>query len=258
MLIDVNTYIGHWPFRQIRNNTPEGLVELMDKYGIDVSCVSSTNAIFYKDSQKGNEELSQQVKPFNNRFITFAIINPNYTGWKKDFFNSINELGMKGIELYPYYHQYKLDDPSAIELLTLAGENGIPVHLPCAIENIRQRHWMDTEKNLVIEEVVKAANLCPNTDFIVTNGPTNAYASILKTVNANRKGKIYYDFTRLDVFNGSFKALFDLVGADNIVFGSCAPLTYIDPQFVKLYYSQLNDTDKEKILSGNLKALFKL
>ena len=46
MIIDVNTYIGHWPFRQVLDSTPEGLINLMDKSGIDMACVSNLNAIF--------------------------------------------------------------------------------------------------------------------------------------------------------------------------------------------------------------------
>jgi predicted TIM-barrel fold metal-dependent hydrolase len=230
----------------------------MDRYDVDISCVSSANAIFYKDSQKGNEELSDEIKKYSSRFIGLAVINPAYTGWKRDFFDSIRVLGMKGIELYPYYHKYKLTDAASLELLKLAGENGVPVHLPCAVENIRQRHWMDTEENLNISDVAKAVKQCPDTDFLITNGPSNAYAGILAQAGAGRRGSIYFDFARLDSFNGSLQSLIDIVGIDHVVFGTAAPFQYIDPQFVKLNYSGLSEDDKNRILSENLKKVFKL
>lgn len=259
MLIDINTYLGHWPFRQVKNNTPCELIKVMDNAGIDMAAVSFINSVFYKDTQQGNEELIEQISSYKDRFIPFAIINPSYTGWKKDFLNCVENLGMKGLELYPYYHNYSLTDSNTIELLNIAAEKKIPVHLPCAIVNIRQRHWMDTTVNLSIDELEKVLSICPDTDFIITNGATDSIAMQLKDSTSNRSGRVYYDFTRIDsLFTLGFYKLVDTVGIDRIVFSSVAPFQYVDPQLVKLYFSDLNNIDKKKIMSGNLKELFRL
>lgn len=263
MIIDVNTYIGHWPFRQLRNNTPEGLVQVMDKAGIDVSVVSSLNSVFYKDTQEGNEELYEGIKQFEGRFVPFATINPVYTGWRKDFLYCVEKLGMKGLELYPYYHMYDLTCQPAVELMSLAGELGLPVHLPCAIVNLRQRHWMDTEQNLSIAQVEKVLRLCHKTDFIITNWPANLIAGQLKTAASERSGRVLYDFARVEVFRlgggpSAFEKLLKDAGADNIVFGSAAPFQYTAPQFVRLEYSGLGEAELEKIMWKNLKELLKI
>lgn len=255
MLIDINTYIGHWPFRQVKNSDPAGLIKIMDEKGIDISVVTSINSVFYKDAQQGNEELMEEIAPYGSRFIPFAIINPAYTGWKKDFINCIENYGMKGLELYPYYHRYSLTDDSAVELMNIAAEKKVPVHLPCCIVNLRQRHWMDTDENLLVEEVEKVVSMCPKTDFIITNGPVYYISKRLKDTAENRSGRIYYDFSRADVFGPGFKNFVESAGINRIVFGSVAPLQYVEPQLVKLNFSGLNDSDKEKIMSGNLKEL---
>ena len=259
MLIDINTYLGHWPFRQVKSNTPDGLLKLLDNAGIDMAAVSSVNSVFYKDSQQGNEELMEQISSCKSRLIPFAIINPAYPGWKKDFLNCIEKMGMKGLELYPYYHQYKLTDNNAVELLKIAAEKKIPVHLPCAIENIRQRHWMDTTENLSVEEVEKTLVMCPETDFIITNGPTGAIARQLEKTAGDRPGRVYYDFARVDVFfYEDFGSLVKSAGIDRIIFGSVAPFQYIAPQLVKLHYSGLKEYEKEKVMAGNLRELLML
>ena len=261
MIIDINTYIGHWPFRQITNNTPEGLVNLMDKAGVDKACVSNINAIFYRNVQDGNEELAQQInscQQFGERLIPFAIINPAYPGWEKDFSNCIDDLGMKGLELYPAYHQYKLTSSRSVELLNMAAEKNIPVHLPCAIENMRQRHWLDTKEDLTGDNVAQVLPLCPKTDFIITNGPSTAIASQLMSLTQGRQGKIYYDFSRIGLLNSNFEKFVIAVGADNVVFGSVMPMQYIETQFAKLHYSKLSNEEKEKIMYKNLKDLLKL
>jgi predicted TIM-barrel fold metal-dependent hydrolase len=261
MIIDINTYIGHWPFRQVACGTPEDLVNLMDEAGIDKACVSNINAIFYRNVQDGNEELVRQIssnKRFKDRLILFAIINPSYPGWKKDFMHCIDDLGMKGLELYPAYHQYNLASENAVELLNMAAEKSIPVHLPCAIENVRQRHWLDTKEDLSADNIAQALPLCSKTDFIITNGPSPDIANKLMSLSQGRQGKIYYDFSRVDLLYYRFDNFVKSVGADNVVFGSVMPLQYADTQFAKLHFSKISNEDKEKILYKNLKKLLKL
>ena len=62
MLIDCNAYIGHWPFRQLRNNTCASRLEQMDQINVDISIISNLNGIFYKNTQAANQELHDEIK----------------------------------------------------------------------------------------------------------------------------------------------------------------------------------------------------
>ncbi len=258
MIIDVNAYIGHWPFRKIEYDTAEKLLSLMDNKGIDIACVSNLNSIFYRDVMEGNIELIKQIKTHTDRFIPFGIINPAYPGWKKDFLDCVEILGTKCIELYPCYHMYKLSDPNAVELLNMAADRKIPVHLPCAIENIRQRHWLDVKTDLTKEELKEAAELCPKTDFIITNGPSSDIAAYLKSSTDKREGKVYYDFSRLGILNYGPDSFIEKVGINRVVFGTVMPLQYIETQFVKIYLSKLESNETDKILNENMKELLNI
>ena len=148
MLIDVNANIGHWPFRQTKGNTCKALLERMDQSGIDVSVVSNMNGIFYKDTQASNEELHEEITSdplFRDRFIPFAIFNPIYAGWKDDLDKCISEMGIKGIRLYPKYHDYELTDPACIELVEMARDRGLAVSLTLRMADSRARSWMDID-----------------------------------------------------------------------------------------------------------------
>ena len=61
MLLDINSYIGHWPFKRLRYNTCASLLERMNQFGVDVSVISSLNGIFYKNTQSSNEELHEEI-----------------------------------------------------------------------------------------------------------------------------------------------------------------------------------------------------
>ena len=55
-MIDVNAYLGHFAFRQLRYNTASGLLRLMDRAHIQQAVVSSASAITYRNAHSGNEE----------------------------------------------------------------------------------------------------------------------------------------------------------------------------------------------------------
>lgn len=261
MIIDVNTYVGHWPFRSVKNTTLEERMKQMDEKGIDIACVSSLNAIFYRDAQSGNEELVQEMKlsaDYSKRFIPFCIINPMYPGWEKDFDICVNDFSMKGLELYPAYHNYSLNDPQVSRLLMMAQQKKIPVLLPCAIENLRQRHYMDTKEDLNPDDVVKMAQNFKELDIIISNGPTPVFASKLSETVKQRTGRIFYDYTRVELLNSTIDRFVEKAGVDNVVFGTASPMQYVETQYSKLYNSKLSEDDKNKILSGNLKQLFKI
>ncbi len=258
MIIDMCGYLGHWPFRKINNNDAKSFVKVMDQYGIQISAVSSLSAVFYKDTMQGNMEISEEISAYSDRLAAFAVINPSYPAWDKDFIYCIEKLNMKGLLMVPYYHPYKLTDKNAVRLANMAGEAGVPVHIPVSIINVRQRHWMDTNDILNTGDFISLVKNAPDTDFIISNGPTNAIAAAVKNIDANRKGKTFYDFSRVDVFNNSFQSLLQNAGAEQIILGTGNPLQYIDTQFVKLQYMEVSDEQKDLITYKNAAKLLKI
>ena len=63
-LIDINTWIGHWPFRQLRHNTAQALVRRMDQRAIDRAVVGQIHGVFYKNAHLSNEELASQTRRY--------------------------------------------------------------------------------------------------------------------------------------------------------------------------------------------------
>ena len=66
MLIDINAYVGNWPFKQMAYATCNGLVEKMNRFGVEKAVVANMSGIFYKNTQTANEELFQG-KRFDQR-----------------------------------------------------------------------------------------------------------------------------------------------------------------------------------------------
>lgn len=170
MLIDVNAYLGHFAFRQLRHNTAAGLLELMDRKGIDRAAVSSASAITYRNAQAGNEEVAAEVKSHRDRLIPLAVINPAYVGWRDDLEICHQEFGMKGLRLYPKWHNYKLTDPACRELIAAATERQMAVSIPIRAEDARQRSWLADVPDVPLAELVELVQVSPVAQFLFVNG----------------------------------------------------------------------------------------
>ena len=172
MLIDINANIGHWPFNQANCNTCTALLDRMNKYGVDISVVSNMNGIFYKNTQSANEELHEELmsgRRFRDRFISFAVINPSYAGWKDDLEICRSKFGIKGIRLYPQYHDYELTDPSCIELVKTARDYGLTVAFTLRMVDSRCRSWMDLQKEWGLKDVIPIMKEVPDAKYFILN-----------------------------------------------------------------------------------------
>jgi len=136
VLLDINAYVGHWPFKQLKYNSCKTMLERMNTFGVDVSVISNLNGVFYKNTQSANEELHEEIRSdrrFGNRFIPFAVINPIYAGWRDDLEICVNEMGMKGlrIEVFPF----PLDGHVRLFVVCIPFPNQIDQHRPpCPVE----------------------------------------------------------------------------------------------------------------------------
>jgi predicted TIM-barrel fold metal-dependent hydrolase len=172
MLLDINAHVGHWPFKQLKNNTCAGLLEYMNRFGVTSSVISNLTGVFYKDTQTANEELYDEIrsdKKFRDRFIPFAVLNPIYAGWQNDLEKCHNQLGMKGICLYPLYHDYEVTDPACIELVKRARDKGMIITFTHRIMDSRQRSWMDISKEWSLKDMIPIIKEVPDARYFIVN-----------------------------------------------------------------------------------------
>jgi predicted TIM-barrel fold metal-dependent hydrolase len=258
MRIDFHTYIGHWPFRQLRGNTPDGLVEYMGRFGIDQAVVSNINGVFYKNTQPANEELAEAIKPFPGRFIPYAVINPSYPDWEYDLDVCHRKLGMKGLRLYPQYHDYKLTDPRLAKLLERARGLNLPVAFSRWLEDQRQHSWMDIGGELTSESLVPMIGDNPGTFVLLNVWPAPIKDAHLQALH---EADVYFDtvYATACVPGQSGYDVLQMIkefGADRFLFGSAYPFRDPISALIRLEVAtELDPAAKEVIWSGNAQRL---
>lgn len=231
MLIDINAYVGHWPFKQLQYNTCEDLLTRMNNSGVDISVISNLNGVFYKNTQAANRELYKEIqsnKHFIKRFVPFAVINPIYAGWQNDFKECIDKFDMRGLRLYPKYHDYEITDPALVELVKMARDRGVPVAFTVRMVDSRQRSWMDIdyiagsdkpEWNLA--SIAPIIQLVPDAKYIILN-VANGLALQDELREVFNKANVLMDTSGRSL--NEFHRVLAEHGKERFAFGSHAPI----------------------------------
>ena len=74
MLLDINAYVGHWPFKQLQHNTCSNLLDRMNRFGVDVSVISNLNGIFYKNRMRKEKlQASDRIGKAKKKFFILVF-----------------------------------------------------------------------------------------------------------------------------------------------------------------------------------------
>jgi predicted TIM-barrel fold metal-dependent hydrolase len=251
MIIDVNAYLGHFAFRRLRHNTADSLLKLMDARKIDRAVVSSASAITYRNVQSGNEEIEGEVKAHRDRLIPFSVINPSYAGWEDDLKTCHERFGMRGLRLYPGWHNYRLTDPRCLDLVRAAAGRGLIVSIPIRVEDPRERSWLVDIPDVALDDVAALVRACPEARFLVLGG--NGYLrSALGREGGGLPANYRIEISRLTAFlDDELGALIKSLGPGRIVFGTGMPFSYPDITLLKLEVLTVSPEQKERILWQN-------
>jgi predicted TIM-barrel fold metal-dependent hydrolase len=275
MLLDINAYVGHWPFKQLQYNTCSKLLDRMNKFGVNVSVISNINGIFYKNTQSANEELYDELKSdsrYKDRFIPFAVINPIYAGWRNDFETCITKLGMKGLRLYPKYHDYEMTDPSLIELVKLARDRGLPVAFDIRMEDSRQRSWLDiplfdynatVKSDIILKEwalsnILPIIREVPDAKYIIVNLANSIKLNEEEMYLINKTDLLFDTSGRVIRGDNMLSDLLKRFGKEKFAFGTHSPvLDYLTGRLriESMTEAEADEPTKEMLRSGNARRL---
>lgn len=250
-MIDVSAYLGHFAFRRLRHNTASGLLRLMDRFGIARAVVSSAASITYRNAQAGNEELAAEINGHGARLIPFGVLNPAYAGWDDDLKICREQFGMKGLRLYPRWHNYSLADPRCRELVNRATERGMAIAIPVRVEDRRQQGWLVDVPDVPLDEIAELIRACPNARFIIENA-SGVAGSTLGRNSRELPANYAVEISRLTAeFGNEVGQLLASLGEDRLLFGTGMPFHYPGTSIAKLGMLDIPERVKSRIRSEN-------
>lgn len=258
MIFDLNAWLGNLAFRQLTENTPQGMLARMDRHGIQYAAVSSLEAMLHRNVQLANEKLAEDVAPYGERLFPLATINPTYVRWEDDLAYCHEKLGMRGVRLHPQYHGYTLAQPIAKSVATACRERNLPVFIAHRIEDSRQRHALDPGKTVEFNEAAQLLTAVPGLRLVLTNARGSIASSRLMQPDLINSSW-FLDLSLAEVL--FTRVLYDLAektGGQHLVFGTHAPISYAACALVKLALLPLENEQLELVKNGNATTIMGL
>lgn len=260
MWIDINAYIGHWPYKQLHDSTLTGLIDRMDWFGIDKAVVAHLDGVHFKNSQSANEAFFAQLKSeksLQKRIIPFAVINPAYPGWEADLKKCISN-GIAGVRLYPQYHDYLPEDPACVALVRKCRDANLVVGLTTRMVDSRQRSWLDLPNvagteigEWSLRQFMPLVREVPEATYFFLN-VANGLAVAKEDAALLKSDKIIFDTSGRSL--GFMPDLVQQYGAGKFAFGSHSPLLdYVTGmlRIESLRDSEATPAQKDQMRSGN-------
>ena len=264
--IDLNAWLGTWPFRHLRDSDPAGLMARLQRAGIQRAAVSQIEAALHRNVQPANEQLAISVEPFADRLLPMATINPLFPHWEQDLRRCHEDLGMKGVRLFPCYHDYAANSAQAIAVATACAERSLPLFLPHRLEDSRQRHWMDPGQTVDLGQVADLISAVPEATVVITNARGVLKSAVWKREDL-RDRTWYFDLSLSEVHYklhsnvSSMRDLADFIdagGASHLVFGTHAPFSYPSAARVKAAVLPVDEPTRLEICAGRAETMLGL
>ena len=255
MIIDINTFYGHWPFRKLPCESMEEISASAAKNHIDAMIISSTNAIFYQDHFDGDEELAGVLPPNSYQALT---IDPSQPYFEDDLRLAVERFRLRAVRIHPEYHNYSLSDPCVTRLFDVLHEYGLPLLLTNTMEDPRALHTLP-QKTLRADEIASMILHNKKIPVVITNaslGDWQTYKGLLEEY-----GNIYYDTSGLKFgLSDIIETVISEFGipATHLLYGSHFPLYCRESTLNYFSMDPVPEKIKELVLHGNAQRVFKI
>ena len=237
-IVDVNVNLSRWPCRRLPEDEMGNLVARLRAHGVVEAWAGSFDGLLHKDLAAVNARLTDECRRQQDvRLIPFGSVNPLLPDWEEELRRCAEDHRMPGIRLNPNYHGYKLDHPACARLLGLAAERRLVVALAAIMEDERMMHPLLRVPPLDLEPLPALVTRTPGLRLVLLNA-----LGILrgeKLLALVRSGEVYVEISMLEGVGGVANLLTS-VPLERVLFGSHAPLFYLESALLKLKESTLS------------------
>lgn len=240
MIIDAHAHVAYWEELGIAGSA-ENCIRLMDRYGIETSCISCSRAL-RGDFVRGNRETLAAIEQYPGRFLGYAVANPLYGDEAvAEIHTCIKDLGFIGCKFHVSHTLIPYAEVRYDPLFDAVRELDVPVLC----------HTFDGCEGL-------AACAARHPDVTLIAGHMGGYRWDEGCIAGARHPNIYLELCCSCSERGIVEGAVAAVGADRVLFGT--DLGLLDPAttLLKVYDADISETDRRKILGGNMARLLKL
>ncbi|MBO0800083.1 MAG: amidohydrolase family protein, partial [Blastocatellia bacterium] len=222
MVIDINAFIGRWPYWPVPASSGGEVAAKLMAWGIERACICSTRSLFV-NWEDGNVETVTAVREYPEKFFGFACLGPrelsHRRGQGRHDLAAYQRRGFYGIRLYPQHHSYHpLHEPFIDELC----EDAAALSMPVLLSYRSIMNW-----GVPVQELSHLPALIerhPSVPWIISG--VNYLHELRTAVALLRKYESVHLETSCVMGYEAIRKLVEECGHERILFGSGAPLQH--------------------------------
>lgn len=251
MRIDVNTFLGAYPYRRVPGTSAEALLAAMGRVGIDQAWVTHLPSLFWQAPAEGNAWLYETAAA-HPRLKPVPSIHPGLAGWEE----ALGEAATRGAPAVRCDPTFLGLDPAGSELRVLAGAcgaAGVPLLLAVRLEDARQRHPNDAAAELPAAAVRTLVRSDADVRLIVTHADRGFVEEVHFGSTPEEAARIWWDISWIwGPPEDHLEILLRTVGVERFVFGTGMPLRIPETSVAKLDLLELSTEQRAAIESQNV------
>jgi predicted TIM-barrel fold metal-dependent hydrolase len=254
MTIDVNVFLGSYPYRRVPGTSTTAVLAAMDRIGIETAWVSHLPSLFWKDPAEGNAWLFDEAKRVP-RFRPVPAVQPELAHWE----DAVAEAASRKAPAVRCDPQYAALNPLGApmrQLLAVAAELSVPVLMAVRLEDLRQRHPYDVAGDLPAAAVRALIRSHPRVRLIITHADRSFIEEVHFGSTPEEQARIWWDICWIwGPPEDHLATLVNTIGADRFLFGTGMPLRIPENSVAKLDLSGFTPEDRRAIEDGNAAVL---
>jgi uncharacterized protein len=253
MRIDVNAFVGPYPYRPVPGTAPEALRRAMDRVAIDEAWVSYLPAVFWQVPVEGNARLYDTVQA-EPRLKPVPAVHPGLAGWESTL-GEAADRGAPAVRCDPTYYGL---DPAGPEMRILAAACGaarLPLLVAVRLEDARQRHPNDRAPELTGAAVRALVRADADVRLLVTHADRAFVEEVHFGSTPEEAARVWWDISWLwGPPEDHLATLVTHVGAERFVFGTGQPLRLPEASVAKVELLDVSADARAAIESGNTRT----
>jgi hypothetical protein len=223
-MIDINTFIGAYPYRYVPHPDPEVLARVLEREGIESAWVGHLPSAFYRDPTPGNRELYGRLAAHKRTLMPVPTVRPDWPRWQLEL-RAARDAGAPAVRAYPPQWGFGPHDASMRDLALAAGELGMPLVLTVRFEDLRQRHSLDVAGDLSAAAIRALARAGEDVRLVITAAGRELIEEVHWGLTPPEQERVLWDISWIwGPPEDQLAKLFRTIGAHRFVFGTQWPL----------------------------------
>jgi predicted TIM-barrel fold metal-dependent hydrolase len=253
-MIDVNVFLGAYPWRRVPGTSPEVVLRRMDEVGVTTAWVTHLPSLFWKDPAEGNPWLYETAER-EPRFRPVPVIHPGLPGWEDDLAEA-RRRGAVAVRADPGPLGVAPTSPDLLRFLAASAAAGLPVQAAVRLEDGRGRHPLDVAPELAPWMVRAWVRSHPGLRLVITHAERSFIEEVHFGSTPDEAGRIWWDISWVwGPPEDHLTHLLAVMGPARFLFGSGQPLRLAETPAARLDLLALDARAREAITQDNARAL---